>query len=332
MGRKWDAAVERCAGRQEGLVSREQLRQLGVTRRQVERRVESGVWTRVLPGVFRCAELITSPARRFWATWLWAGADAVLSHQSAAELYSLGRWPEEAVHVSIPAWAKAPAPWIFVHQHRTLPSQERRSKSGFCVTSPARTLLDLAAVLEDDARLEEAFHEALRRRLTGPAELERLLNPLPERTRGLGRLKRLVQETSHDPLKKSELERLVSRLLKRLRFPPHVFQHRVIARGRLLGTVDFAWPEAKVIVEAEGFRFHTERTQWSGDLARYNALVLEGWLVVRLTWADVERESTDQLKQLKQTLRDRTVNIMKIRPGKRQAPFRGAPAARPVRQ
>ena len=47
--------------------------------------------------------------------------------------------------------------------------------------------------------------------------------------------------------------------------------------------VDFAWPRAKVIVEAEGFQFHSGRKSWESDIARYNSLALRGWTVLRLT-------------------------------------------------
>jgi very-short-patch-repair endonuclease len=52
---------------------------------------------------------------------------------------------------------------------------------------------------------------------------------------------------------------------------------------RLLATVDFAWPEAKLIVEAEGFEFHSGREAWEKDIGRYNSLLLRGWTVLRLT-------------------------------------------------
>jgi very-short-patch-repair endonuclease len=61
----------------------------------------------------------------------------------------------------------------------------------------------------------------------------------------------------------------------------------VVERERLLGTVDFAWPAARVLVEAEGFAFHSGRKAWDRDIERYNRLTLSGWRVLRLTSRDI---------------------------------------------
>jgi very-short-patch-repair endonuclease len=64
-------------------------------------------------------------------------------------------------------------------------------------------------------------------------------------------------------------------------------QYEVVADDDLLGFVDFAWPKAKVIVEAEGFEFHSGREAWESDIDRCNAMTLRGWKVLRLTYADL---------------------------------------------
>ena len=57
--------------------------------------------------------------------------------------------------------------------------------------------------------------------------------------------------------------------------------------GRLLGRVDFAWLEQRLVVETDGFAFHADRTSYRSDRRRTNALVLDGWQVLRFTWEDV---------------------------------------------
>jgi len=85
----------------------------------------------------------------------------------------------------------------------------------------------------------------------------------------------------------SELERQALRMFRRFRLPEPICQYEVVADDLVLGFVDFAWPKAKVIVEAEGFQFHSGREAWESDIDRYNAMTLRGWKVLRLTYADL---------------------------------------------
>ena len=57
--------------------------------------------------------------------------------------------------------------------------------------------------------------------------------------------------------------------------------------GRVLGRVDFAWPEQRLVVETDGFAFHADRRSYREDRRRNNALVLAGWRVLRFSWEDV---------------------------------------------
>jgi very-short-patch-repair endonuclease len=85
----------------------------------------------------------------------------------------------------------------------------------------------------------------------------------------------------------SELERQALRMFRRFGLPDPICQHEIVADDLALGFVDFAWPKAKVIVEAEGFQFHSGREAWEGDIDRYNAMTLGGWKLLRLTHADL---------------------------------------------
>jgi hypothetical protein len=86
----------------------------------------------------------------------------------------------------------------------------------------------------------------------------------------------------------SELERRALRLFASPGIPAPICQYRILDGNDYLGVVDFAWPAAKLIVEVEGFQFHSGRAQWDRDLARYNALVLRGWRIIRMTIKDFE--------------------------------------------
>jgi len=90
------------------------------------------------------------------------------------------------------------------------------------------------------------------------------------------------------PELQSELERKVLELFRSWGLPEPEGQYTVRERGRSLGDVDFAWPDARVIVEAEGFQFHSGREAWERDIARYNRFQIHGWTLLRVTQSDLE--------------------------------------------
>jgi len=102
---------------------------------------------------------------------------------------------------------------------------------------------------------------------------------------------RLLERGVWNADSQSELERQALALFRGFGLPAPQCQYSVIEGDRSLGTVDFAWPRAKLIVEAEGFQFHSGRDAWESEIARYNALVFHGWRVVRLTQADVQEDA-----------------------------------------
>jgi very-short-patch-repair endonuclease len=99
---------------------------------------------------------------------------------------------------------------------------------------------------------------------------------------------RLLESDIWHPETQSELERQALGLFRRFRLPRPQCQYDVIEENRRLAVVDFAWPRVKVIVEAEGFQFHSGREAWESDIARYNALAVHGWTVLRLTHSDLQ--------------------------------------------
>jgi very-short-patch-repair endonuclease len=86
----------------------------------------------------------------------------------------------------------------------------------------------------------------------------------------------------------SLLELRVAKLLEEAGLPEPVRQFEVREGGRLLARVDFAYPQARVAIEADGYRFHSGRADWQREHRTQNALVTRGWLVIRVTWEDVE--------------------------------------------
>src|SRR5499427_7948538 len=201
-------SIEQVAKMQCGVVSWQQLQALGVTQSQVGRRVRSGEWARELPGVWRLSWAERSWIQKAWSVSLWAGAEACLSHGTAARLWDLVEIGVDTVEVSAPYRLWASVSWVVP-----------RRKSGLAVTSPARTLIDLAAVVDSET-LQRAMEVAFRRRIASASEVRRALRYLPQSGRsGTGKARRLLQRSTWSEDAQSELERRALQLFKRHRLP-----------------------------------------------------------------------------------------------------------------
>ena len=211
-----------------------------------------------------------------------AGPRSAVSHELAAlaagvELVDDGEQrltvPRNRSRLQVPGWR--------VHR-RDLRPDEVEEEEGVRRTTVLRTLLDLCFVLSH-AHAVVAADSALRQQLVAPAELQAAL--LAAAGRGAGRLRAVAAAV--DPLSGSVLESLLRVLLQTLEVPP-VSQHVVHdAAGHFLARVDFCWPALRLVVEADGFSFHSDRAAYRRDRERLNDLERCGWRVLRFTWEDV---------------------------------------------
>jgi hypothetical protein len=302
MGRSIDVEVLAVAKQQHGMVSAAQAMALGTSRAQIWGRVRARAWCRELPCVFRLSSFPPSELQRAWAAFLWNENDAWLSHRTAVCIWQLDDLGSDVTDISSSRMLKPRVSWLLPHTMAVLPKERRHPRGGLPVTSPSRTLVDLAGVVDEET-LERVVEQAFRRKLTSVDELTGVLSRMPKRGRaGTGTISRLLKRGAPDPDIKSELERRALQLFRRWRIPVPQCQYRVIEQNRSFGVVDFAWPSEKVIVEAEGFRFHSGRTAWESDIDRYNALVLQGWRVVRLTWKDLANQGRSFAENLSRML------------------------------
>jgi len=155
-----------------GLVSRRQARALGFSPSSISRRIRQGRWIRVLPNVFRLNAVPESDAQALAAVAVWAGPGAALSHRSALKLWG-GELTTDVTEV-MTKQRRDPLPGIHVHQVRCLPPSHLTSKGGVFVTTPERTLLDIAG-LGDPELLERAIRDLFDKALVSFKSLRSLL-------------------------------------------------------------------------------------------------------------------------------------------------------------
>jgi very-short-patch-repair endonuclease len=174
------------------------------------------------------------------------------------------------------------------------------STGGIPVTSPARTLADLARILPP-ARFDAAFHHCLHTEIVTPQELREMCRrrggPGHPRT---GRLRDAVDAYSGRPAG-SPLEARFARRLRGTKLPAPVRQHEVHAGGRVC-RLDFAWPDRHVAVEVDGYRWHSSRASWRRDRERLSALRRAGWKVLNVEREDVDERFDDLAAELRTLL------------------------------
>jgi very-short-patch-repair endonuclease len=283
---------ERCTARtiaaladdQYGVVARRQLLALGVGNRAIGDRLAGGALITLHRGVYAVGHRRLRIEGRWLAAVLAAGPGAVLSHRDAAALHGIRKPPESGkVTVTTPARARN-TPALWVHGRRRLTAEDVTTVRGIPVTSPARTLVDLAPMLTA-AQIAATLGEADRKGLLDVAALDRALCRTKGR-HGQGHRRLLTALEAHEQrgitLLLSELEERFLDLVLDADLPRP--QLNVPVDGV---SVDALWPEQRLVVELDGWAYHRERAAAAWDREKTNRLQLAGYDVLRFMHGDL---------------------------------------------
>jgi hypothetical protein len=271
-GATFDLEISRIAARQHGVITRSQLLVVGLSASAITKRARGGRLHRLHQGIYAVGHVEVALEGRWMAAVLASGRGAVLSHCSAAIHWGLLKPIVGPVEVSVPSHAgKRRRAGIRLHRRATLLDEDVTRHRGIPVTTPARTVADLPG----------AVPTRLVRRARRQAEILGL--PLGEvdsdRTR-------------------SDLERDFLRLCGRNTLPPPEVNVRV---GHW--TVDFLWPDRRLVVETDGYLYHRGRAAFEDDRERDLGLRVLGYDVVRLS----ERQIAEEGERVVALLADRLV-------------------------
>jgi hypothetical protein len=268
------------AGRQHGVVARRQLTELGLSRHAVGRLLQRGRLHVVHRGVYAVGYRKLTRAGGWMAAVLAAGDGAVLSHRSAAALLGLRDSARARIELTAPRDVQRPGLRVC---HSVLPRDEVTTHDAIPVTTPARTLLDLAALL-DEHKLARAAERAEALRLTSPTSLAELTERYPGRP-GTPNLRRLIGERRIVPTTTAnDFERRFLSLLDAGELPRPLVNESLDPHT----TPDFRWTAQRLIVELDGFETHGTRAAFERDRARDRALMAAGWRVARITKRQLE--------------------------------------------
>ena len=283
---------------QHGIVAVAQLRALGLDKYRVRRYVANGRLHRVHQGVYSVGISMLSVRGKYLAAVLACGPGAVLSHRAAADVWRLRPNAAGRLEVTVPRHRDGPSN-VEVHRSRSLRSQDITIKHGIPVTTVARTLLDLSAIL-GAADLEVAVDRAER---LGLFDLTAVVDVL-ERARGRrgsGKLRRTVQAYEIST-QKSNLERRFKAILETAADIPSPFFNAMVDGEAGTHEVDAHWPAYSLAVQVDGFEFHRTRRDRENDAASDADLELGGQRVMRFTWDDVTVHASRTLRRIRLAL------------------------------
>lgn len=235
----------------------------------------------MLPGVYRFPVTPLTWEQMVCAAQTWAGPGSAASGSCAAALWELGGIAAATVEITTPRSLRSPDPTIVLRRAR-LEQPEIRTRRGIPVTSPERTLLDLGRLVSR-RKLESALDDALCKRLTTPGRLSGYLEARGKRGReGTAPLRALLTHLADAP-GMDRFERLLSSALVTRSLPKPLPQHPVELEGRTF-FLDFAYPDARLGIEAHSFKHHSKRDDWENDQVRHALLTAAGWTILYVTW------------------------------------------------
>ena len=281
--------LARMATRAHGVVTRRQLLRAGVTHDEIAHRTGTGALIRVHRGLYRVGHLAPSDEARYLAA-VWAcGERAVLSGRAAAYLLGLLKGSPPPPEVTAPTERRVRG----VRTRRSRTQIESIRCRAIPVTTIPRTLVDLAAVLSA-GDLARACHEAGVRHRTTPAMVEAVLARRP-RAPGATKLRAILRGDARVTLSKLE-----KRFLERVREigRPLPETNRPAGARR----VDCRWPEHRLTVELDSYRFHSSRHAWQQDHRRAREAYARGDEFRRYTWGDVFEHPRAMLRELRALL------------------------------
>jgi very-short-patch-repair endonuclease len=284
------------AGRQHGVVGRCQLLEAGVDRWTVGRLVSRRYLRPRHRGVYQVGAAVGVLAREMAAV-LACGPGAVVSHVSAASMWKLivALPPGSPVEVSVPGLDRSGRPGIVAHRLRALARREVTTLDGVPVTTPARTILDLAARLTS-RDLERAITRGEREEVVGREDLAAVVRRHPRRPgtpvlAGLLGLERSLVFT------RSEAEERFLAAVVEAQLP------RPKVNSRVCGLeVDFWWAAERFVVEVDGRAFHGSTAASERDRLRDARLTAAGIRVMRVTWEELTTKKSALIARVAQAL------------------------------
>jgi very-short-patch-repair endonuclease len=282
--------------RQDGVIERQQAITQGVSQSQIRTRLQRGDWVRLHPGVFHSVEHELTTSAQIRAAVLWAGPRSYLSGAAAAWWWKLTDVAPATIRVITPRSSHLRSrPGVTVTR-RALPFQDRTHCSALPVTGRALTALYGAV---DLGRAGPAMLDrALQRSVTFAAVRQAHYRNLGcHGSRAAGQLLQIAADGSA-----AVSERLLIAALKAAGIRGWRVNHP-LDLGTSTVVPDLTFVAERVLIEVDGWAWHSSPDRFLRDRQRQNALVEAGWTVLRFTWFDLTDRLGEVLDQIRRMLR-----------------------------
>ena len=285
---------------QHGVFSRRQAIETGWSDRCIDARAERGIYERLHPSVFTLAGSPSTWLRDVIAAVLAVPGRTAASHRTAAHLWEFTSDEPDTIEVVTLRHDRIHAEGFTIHESKNLLPEDLATKKGIRVTTPARTIVDLGASASLGV-LAKCLDNGLR---TGQFTLDEVQNAIKRLAKpgrnGIRAIRMLVDERLHlASITESALEDLFRSVLLRSGVPLPEAQYEVRdPTGTQIGRFDFAYPEAKALIELDSERWHMDPTSFQRDRDKQNQAHALGWTVYRLTWRQLQREPSTVIRTL----------------------------------
>lgn len=286
--------LEAVARGQHGAFLREQAHDLGIPDHVLRGWISSGLLDQFGTRTLRSSMSPTTPADDAAAFLLDIRPKAWLSHQTAAAMHGFeGFELDVPYHVTLRRGTLTTRAGLAVHTSQDMPLSDRVFIDGMPVSSPIRTIIDLAP-LATPQRLTRIIDDSLRDRLLTEEGLLARIGEIRSQGRyGIPKLLAVVEGAEPSRGGHSWLERRFLELLAAAKLPrPEVQRHLGRVDGRMI-RVDCYYPDADLVIELLGYRWHRGRAQGTRDAQRLNRLQMDGRLALQFTYDQVTSDPAD---------------------------------------
>ena len=285
-----DESIGRLAGRQRGYVTRSQLLEAGLGKDGITYRIGKKYLIPIHTGVYALGHAPQAGIDRAYGALLACGPGALLSHSTAACVWGIDdRWPTPFEVIVDTARRR---PGIRIHR-ATITRKDVRRHQGIRVTSPARTVLDVAPRLTD-AALRRAVNDLRLAKLLRIPDLGEVTARL-SRHPGACRIRQFTDNPTGPT--RSEFEDAFAAFIDAHGLPRAEFNARVAGYE-----VDVLFPAQKVIVELDGWAFHRTKASFESDRERDATTLAAGYRTVRITWERLQNGSSREAERIRRIL------------------------------
>jgi hypothetical protein len=287
----FDNRISLLATRQASAFARRQVLAAGATDPMIARRVHSGRWTRAHPGVYVLTGSSPSWIQDVWCALLAAGPAATVTHESALRLHGVERTAHRPITLSVPHGAHARVAGAIVHQIDDLAPAQVTFMNGLPVSRVARAVVEVAATI-GERRLGDIVDDVVWGRRTSLLRVSTCLRQVARPGKpGIAKLARVLDARSDGPVPAgSDLERCMFGALAAGGLPAPARQTPLPGRGLADGLVDGSYSDARLILEADGRRWHTRIRDLAKDHVRDAEAARVGWETLRFVYEQIVEE------------------------------------------